>query len=76
MGLPTVTCFVPSMASGTPFQISIHSWFGPTVSQYTKSYSKYADTVKFEARLFIDGRLAAYAYPWVVLPKYCLLILA
>ncbi|KAF4509293.1 hypothetical protein G6O67_005562 [Ophiocordyceps sinensis] len=59
MGLPTVTCFVPSMASGTPFQISIHSWFGPTVSQYTKSYSKYADTVKFEARLFIDGRLAA-----------------
>ncbi|KAM4054298.1 NADH dehydrogenase (ubiquinone)-like protein [Hirsutella rhossiliensis] len=59
IGLPTVCCFVPSLASGTPFQVSIHSWFGPTVSQYTKSYSKYTDTVKFEARLFIDGRLVA-----------------
>ena len=67
-GLPTVNCFVPSLAPGTPFQISIHSWNTPTISQFTKSYSKHVNDVKFETRLFIDGRLVAYVVPslaWV-----------
>ncbi|KAI8689543.1 hypothetical protein NCS56_00217900 [Fusarium sp. Ph1] len=58
-GLPTVNCFVPSLAPGAPFQISIHSWNTPTISQFTKSYSKHVNDVKFETRLFIDGRLVA-----------------
>ncbi|WAO84898.1 Hypothetical protein NCS54_00212800 [Fusarium falciforme] len=58
-GLPTVNCFVPSLAPGAPFQISIHSWNTPTISQFTKSYSNHVNDVKFETRLFIDGRLVA-----------------
>ncbi|KAF7561416.1 hypothetical protein G7046_g2725 [Stylonectria norvegica] len=58
-GLPTVSCFVPSLPTGTLFQISMHSWTVPTISQVTKAYTKYPDSVKFEARLFIDGRLVA-----------------
>ncbi|KAL7935497.1 hypothetical protein V8C35DRAFT_299625 [Trichoderma chlorosporum] len=58
-GLPTVCCFIPSLASGTPFQVSIHSWSSPTVSQFTRCYSKYGDSAKFEARVFIDGQLVA-----------------
>ncbi|PHH76432.1 hypothetical protein CDD80_1541 [Ophiocordyceps camponoti-rufipedis] len=60
-GVPTVCCFVPSLAAGAPFKVSIHSWSPPSTSQYTKSYGKIADNVKFEARLFIDGRLIASA---------------
>ncbi|KAF4127015.1 Conserved hypothetical, protein [Geosmithia morbida] len=46
------------------FKISIHSWNDfPPISQYTKSYSKYSETVKFEARLFIDGRFIACVGP-------------
>jgi hypothetical protein len=59
-GLPTVCGFIPSLASGTPFQISIHSWSAPSVSQFTKCYSKYGDIAIFEARVFIDGQLVAY----------------
>ncbi|KAK7421238.1 hypothetical protein QQX98_002370 [Neonectria punicea] len=58
-GLPTLYCFVPSLAAGTPFQISIHSWTIPVISQFTKSYSEFPGNVKFEARLFVDGRLVA-----------------
>lgn len=58
-GLPTICCFIPSLASGTPFQISIHSWSAPTVSQFTKCFSKYGDSAYFEARVFIDGQLVA-----------------
>lgn len=45
---------------GTPFRVSIHSWNAPVVSKFTNSYSKFPENVKFEARLFIDGRLVAY----------------
>ncbi|KAG8413583.1 hypothetical protein J3458_012658 [Metarhizium acridum] len=58
-GLPTVCCFVPSLPTGTPFRVSIHSWNAPVVSKFTNSYSKFPENVKFEARLFIDGRLVA-----------------
>ncbi|POR34960.1 Uncharacterized protein TPAR_04843 [Tolypocladium paradoxum] len=59
IGLPTVCCFVPSLAPGAPFQVSIHSWSDAIVSQFARSYSKFPETVKFEARLFLDGRLVA-----------------
>ncbi|KND90082.1 hypothetical protein TOPH_05293 [Tolypocladium ophioglossoides CBS 100239] len=59
IGLPTVCCFVPSLAPGAPFQVSIHSWSDAIVSQFARSYSKFPDTVKFEAKLFVDGRLVA-----------------
>ncbi|KAH7134076.1 hypothetical protein EDB81DRAFT_902876 [Dactylonectria macrodidyma] len=58
-GIPTLCCWVPSLPAGTPFQISIHSWTMPTISQFTKTYSGYPESVKFEARLFIDGPLVA-----------------
>ncbi|KAL7911858.1 hypothetical protein GGI35DRAFT_300849 [Trichoderma velutinum] len=60
-GLPTVCCFIPSLPSGTPFQVSIHSWSSPIVSQFTGCYSKYGDSANFEARVFIDGQLVASA---------------
>ncbi|KAL6862500.1 hypothetical protein ACO1O0_002733 [Amphichorda felina] len=57
-GLPTVCCFVPSLPAGWPFQVSIHSWVNePGVSEFTKSHTKYPNLVRFEARLFIDGRI-------------------
>ncbi|KAL6816221.1 hypothetical protein V8C40DRAFT_282160 [Trichoderma camerunense] len=60
-GLPTVCCFIPSLASGTPFQVSIHSWSSPIVSQFTRCYSKFGDSANFEARVFVDGQLVASA---------------
>lgn len=59
-GLPTVCGFIPSLAAGTPFQISIHSWSAPSVSQFTRCYSKYGECANFEARVFVDGQLVAY----------------
>ncbi|KAH6623696.1 hypothetical protein F5144DRAFT_369851 [Chaetomium tenue] len=59
LGIPTMTCFIPSLAPGTPFQISIHCWRRPDLSQFTRTYSKHTDLVKFEARILIDGRLVA-----------------
>ncbi|PHH66734.1 hypothetical protein CDD81_5866 [Ophiocordyceps australis] len=59
LGLPTVCCFIPSLQSGAPFQVSIHSWSAPAVNQATRCYSEYSHSAQFEARLFIDGRLVA-----------------
>ncbi|KAH7312635.1 hypothetical protein B0I35DRAFT_356535 [Stachybotrys elegans] len=61
IGLPIVCCFVPSMPLGTLFEISIHHWSLPSISRFTRNYSKFANDVKFEARLFLDGRLVASA---------------
>lgn len=61
-GLPTVCCFIPSLASGSLFKVSIHSWNTPMASDFARSYSDSPKDVKFEARLFIDGRIAAYDY--------------
>ncbi|KAI0837739.1 hypothetical protein F5Y06DRAFT_270126 [Hypoxylon sp. FL0890] len=58
-GLPTMTCFIPGLPSSTQFNISLHSWKTPSISQFTKNYSKHHDSVKFEARVLIDGRLVA-----------------
>ncbi|KAK0625478.1 hypothetical protein B0T17DRAFT_492555 [Bombardia bombarda] len=59
LGVPVMTCFVPSLPAGTPFQISIHCWKTPEISQFTKTYSKHADLVKFEARIQVDSRMVA-----------------
>ncbi|KAJ9148809.1 NADH dehydrogenase-like protein [Coniochaeta hoffmannii] len=59
LGLPIVTCFVPSVQPGSPFQVSIHSWSEPDITQFTKSYSKHIELVQFEARVFVDGQLVA-----------------
>lgn len=57
--LPTVTCFVPSLAAGEPFRISIHSWQNPEASRYIHQIgSRHAEHVMFEARVFIDGHIA------------------
>ena len=58
--LPVMTCFIPGLPCGTPFHISIHSWRTPEVSQFTRTYSKHTDLVKFEARILLDGRIIAY----------------
>lgn len=58
-GLPTMTCFVPSLQPGVHFHISIHCWDTPRISQYSLNYSKHPDLVKFEARILIDGRTVA-----------------
>lgn len=68
-GLPTVCCFVPSLDAGAPFQISVHCWGLPSISQFTKSYTKHVEDVNFEARLLIDGRLVAYAFPLLSPPS-------
>ena len=59
--LPTVTSFVPSLSAGAPFRVSVHSWHDPEPSAYTKSRTKHVDDIMFEARVFIDGRLAGQA---------------
>lgn len=55
-GVPTVCCFVPSLTHGSPFQVSLHSW-----TSYPDEHreSGVAASVKFEARLYIDGRLVS-----------------
>lgn len=58
-GLPVMTCFIPSLPAGSPFQISMHAWKAPDISLFTKTYSRHTEFVKFEARIFIDGRLVA-----------------
>ncbi|KAI0548946.1 hypothetical protein F4679DRAFT_596115 [Xylaria curta] len=58
-GLPTMTCFMPGLPPGTPFSISLHSWKTPVVSQFTRNYSKHPESVKFEARVLVDGQPVA-----------------
>ncbi|KAK3303063.1 uncharacterized protein B0T15DRAFT_262446 [Chaetomium strumarium] len=57
--LPVMTCFVPSLAAGNPFQISLHCWRQPDISQFTRAYSRHSNLVRFEARILVDGRLVA-----------------
>ncbi|KAM3065999.1 hypothetical protein ACMFMF_010621 [Clarireedia jacksonii] len=54
-----VTCFIPGLPAGEPFRISIHSWQNPEASRYIHQISsKHAEHVVFEARVYVDGRLA------------------
>lgn len=56
--LPTVTSFIPGLPTGDPFRISLHSWQNPDISRYIQTLKKPTDLVLFEARVFIDGRIA------------------
>lgn len=58
--LPTVTCFIPGLPAGAPFRISIHSWQNPEISRHIQAMKKPSERVLFEARLFLDGRIAGY----------------
>lgn len=57
-----MTCFIPALSSGTQFNISLHCWKTPEISQFTRNYSKHPELVKFEARVLVDGRLVAYDF--------------
>ncbi|CAF3461975.1 unnamed protein product [Fusarium graminearum] len=57
-GLPTVTCFVPSLEPGTPFQVSIHLWKNERIDQIVDN-EKHST---INARLFIDGSLVSSAF--------------
>ncbi|KAK4192338.1 hypothetical protein QBC35DRAFT_512018 [Podospora australis] len=59
VGMPVMTCFVPSLPAGAPFQLSVHSWHDPEISQFTRTYSKHPELIKFEMRILLDGRLVA-----------------
>lgn len=63
VAIPVMTCFVPSLPAGSAFQISIHCWRRPDLSQFTRTFSKHTDLIKFEARILVDGRLVA-CVPW------------
>ena len=54
--LPIVTSFVPSLPVGAPFSVSMHSWQSPQLSGTIQNSD--CNSVVFEARLFLDGRLA------------------
>jgi hypothetical protein len=56
--LPTVTSFIPGLPAVAPFRVSIHCWQNPEVSRYIQNLKKDSDNIVFEARLFIDGRIA------------------
>ncbi|KAF0641640.1 hypothetical protein NXS19_009482 [Fusarium pseudograminearum] len=57
-GVPAVTCFVPSLEPGTPFQISIHLWKKERIDQIVDN-EKHS---MINARLFIDGSLVTSAF--------------
>ncbi|KAK1830414.1 hypothetical protein QBC39DRAFT_353944 [Podospora conica] len=56
--MPNMTCFVPSLPAGNFFQISVHNWSIPNISQIAQSYSEHTDDLKFEVRVLVDGCLA------------------
>ncbi|PMD25145.1 hypothetical protein NA56DRAFT_565658 [Hyaloscypha hepaticicola] len=67
--LPTVTSFIPGLPTGAAFRASIHCWQNPVFSRYIQNLKKPSDNVIFEARLFIDGRMAGSKWfnqtgPW------------
>ncbi|KAF4635188.1 hypothetical protein G7Y89_g2914 [Cudoniella acicularis] len=67
--LPTVTSFIPGLSAGAPFRISIHSWQNPEISRYIQNMRKPTDHVLYEARVFVDGRIAGSKWfnqngPW------------
>jgi hypothetical protein len=58
--MPHVFCYVRSLTAGVPFRASIHCWAAPKVSESVEAVMERGqDLPAFEARMFIDGRLAA-----------------
>jgi hypothetical protein len=56
--LPTVTSFIPGLEQGRTVRLSIHSWEAPEPSPFALNFTKDASLIMFEARVFIDGKLA------------------
>ena len=54
---PILTCFVSSLAAGTPFRVSIHSWERPAPSSLLKSRKGEDEPIAFEARVYVDGKV-------------------
>lgn len=58
VGLPTMTCFIPSLEPNEPFHISVHSWVQePELSAFTKALCQHPELIKFQARVYFDGCL-------------------
>ena len=57
---PIVSCFVPSLAIGCPFRISVHSWNPPTPSAGMKLGVQETRPFAIEAAVFIDGARVTY----------------
>lgn len=57
--IPTVTAFVPSLSAGLPFYVSIQSWIGTPQPTLQSSHIP-VESIAWEARLFIDGKLVAH----------------
>lgn len=58
---PLLTSFVPSLARGVPFQISIHSWTKPKLfSEATTAVDDFASKGVWQVRVLIDGICVAY----------------
>lgn len=53
--MPTVACFIPNLAHGIPFRISLHSWEPPAATHATKALAIHGSTICFEARVLLDG---------------------
>ncbi|KKK12891.1 hypothetical protein ARAM_004952 [Aspergillus rambellii] len=57
--LPVLTTFIPSMATNTPFRVSVHCWDQPQPSRFMESLLQPDDVLLFEARVFVDGLCVA-----------------
>jgi hypothetical protein len=57
--IPILTSFIPSLARGTAFRVSIHNWDKPKPSRLIESMMQPDDVLLYEARVFIDGECVA-----------------
>ncbi|KAL1958853.1 hypothetical protein VTO42DRAFT_3690 [Malbranchea cinnamomea] len=67
--IPVLTTFIPSLARGSPFRVSVHSWERPRPTRLLESMMQPEDTVMYEVRVFIDGTCISGSFfnsraPW------------
>ncbi|KAH9826323.1 hypothetical protein Tdes44962_MAKER03583 [Teratosphaeria destructans] len=57
--IPIVTCFVPSLAANSPFQLSLHSWAPPTSILGETGAAGYVPgtAYKWRVQVIVDGKL-------------------
>ena len=53
--LPTLTSFIASPPTGSPFRVSIHSWTKPKPSPGIEAKRKAHQKVVFAVRVVVDG---------------------
>lgn len=58
---PLLTCFVPSLASGAPFQVSVHAWNKPTSILGANNNAGYVPGVeyKWRVKIAVEGATVA-----------------